>query len=160
MLLCFKETFFQFFFFLWTIWSKKYYQPVNLLQKPYKSIVHRSIPNKLTKQFPEINSSWNRLIRSHKLIVTVIKSYSPKWTPNIVSYRKYTNFDKDKFIDKISFNLTKRNLQELTLEAFIGMFKTVFEKHASLKKKCLIDSHSKYNRRVNTKNKEMFVYIY
>ena len=28
----------------------------------------------------------------HKLIVTVMKSYSPKQTPNIVTYTKYTNF--------------------------------------------------------------------
>ena len=36
---------------------KKHYQPVDLLQKPYKFIVYRPIPNKLTKQFPEINNS-------------------------------------------------------------------------------------------------------
>ena len=55
-----------------------------------------------------------------------MKSYSSKWTPNIVTYRKS--------IDEISFNLTKHNLQELTLEAFTSMFKTVFEKDATLKK--------------------------
>ena len=80
----------------------------------------------------------------HKLIVTVMKSYSPQRTPNIVTYRKHTNFDKDKFIDEISFNLTKHNLQQLTLEAFISMFKTVFEKHAPLKKKYLRANHSKF----------------
>ena len=42
-----------------------------------------------------------------------MKSHSPKRTPNIVTYRKYTNFDKDKFIDEISFNLPKHNLQEI-----------------------------------------------
>ena len=73
----------------------------------------------------------------HKLIATVVKSYSPKRTPNIITYRKYTNFDKEKFIDEISFNLPKHNLQELTLEAFISMFKIVFEKHVPLKKKYL-----------------------
>ena len=56
---------------------------------------------------------------------------------DFITYRKYTNFDKDKFIDEISFNLPKHNLQELTLEAFISMFKIVFEKHAMLKKKYL-----------------------
>ena len=40
----------QFFYFLWVLWSKKYYQPVDQLQKPYKSIMHRPVPNKLTKQ--------------------------------------------------------------------------------------------------------------
>ena len=35
----------------------------------------------------------------YKFIVTVRKSYSPKRIPNIVTYRKYNNFDKDKFID-------------------------------------------------------------
>ena len=113
-----------------------------------------------------------------------MKSYSPKRTPNIITYRKYTNFDKEKFIDEISFNLPKHNLQELTLEAFISMFKIVFEKHAPLKKKYLRANHSKFvtkelskvmsrsklrnrflkieqkNRDANTKNKEIFVYIY
>ena len=73
-----------------------------------------------------------------------MKSYSPQRTPNIVTYRKYTNFNKGKFIDEISFNLTKHNLQELTLEAFISMFKTVFEKHAPLRKKYLRANHSKF----------------
>ena len=53
--------------------------------------MYRPIPNKLTKQFPEITG----LSDFHKLIVTVMKSYSPKRTPNIVTYRKSTNFDKD-----------------------------------------------------------------
>ena len=69
----------------------------------------------------------------HKLIVTVMKSYSPKRTLNIITHRKYTNFDKEKFIDEISFNLPKHNLQELTLEAFISMFKS-FSKTRSAKK--------------------------
>ena len=54
------------------------------------------------------------------------------------THRKYTNFDKDKFIDEISFNLPKHNLQELTL------FNIVFEKHGPLKKKYLIANHSKF----------------
>ena len=73
-----------------------------------------------------------------------MKSYSPKRTLNIITHRKYTNFDKEKFIDEISFNLPKHNLQELTLEAFISMFKIVFEKRAPLKKKYLRASHSKF----------------
>ena len=85
-----------------------------------------------------------RLSDFHKLIVTVMKSYSPKRIPNIVTYKECTNFDKDKFIDEISFNLTKQNLQELTLEAFISMFKSVFEKHAPLKKKYLRANYSKF----------------
>ena len=40
-----------------------------------------------------------------KLIVTVMKSYSHKRTPHLVTYSKYTNFDKDKIIDEISFDL-------------------------------------------------------
>ena len=58
----------------------------------------------------------------------MMKSYSPKRTPNIVTCRKYTNFDKDKFIDEISVDLARHNLQELTLEARISMFEIVFEK--------------------------------
>ena len=66
-----------------------------------------------------------------------MKSYSPMRTPNLATYRKYTNFDKDKFLDEMSFNLPKHNLQDLALKAFIRMFKFIFEKHAPLKKKYL-----------------------
>ena len=74
-----------------------------------------------------------------------MKSYSYKRAPNIVAYRKYANidkFDKGKFIDEISFNSKRHNLQDLTLEAFISKFKSVFEKHAPLKKKHLRANHS------------------
>ena len=84
------------------------------------------------------------LLDFHKLMVIVMKSYSPKRTLNVVTYRKYTNFDKDKFIDEISFNLPKHNMQELTLEAFISMFRIVFKKHAPLKKKYLRANNSKF----------------
>ena len=70
----------------------------------------------------------------YELFVTAMKSYSPKQTPNKITYRKYSNFDKENFIDEIYFNLSKHNLQELTLKAFTNMFKIVLEKHASLKK--------------------------
>ena len=36
-----------------------------------------------------------------------MKSHSPKQTPIIVTYRKSTNSDKDKFIDEIFFEFTK-----------------------------------------------------
>ena len=81
------------------------------------------------------------------------KSYSPKQTPNIITYREYTHFDKDKFIDEISFNLTKHNLQELTLESFRTMFKTAFEKHASLKKKNIRTNHSKFVTKERSKER-------
>ena len=58
--------------------------------------------------------------------------------------RKYSNFDKDKFINEISFNLPKQSLQELTLEAFPSMFKTVCEKQTPLKKKYVRANHSKF----------------
>ena len=83
--------------------------------------MYRPFPNKLTKQKSTVVET--SLPSFHKLIVTVIKSYSPQRTPNIITYRKYTNFNKEKFIDQIYFNLPKHNLQELSLEAFINMFK-------------------------------------
>ena len=58
--------------------------------------------------------------------------------------RKYSNFDKDKFINEISFNLPKQSLQELTLEAFLSMFETVCEKQNPLKKKYVRANHSKF----------------
>ena len=96
--------------------------------------MYRTIPNKLTKQFLKSTVVETGLSDFHKLIVTVMKSHSPKRTPNIVTYRKVSNFDKAKFIDEISFNLTKHNLHELTLQASISMFKTVFEEHTPLEK--------------------------
>ena len=66
-----------------------------------------------------------------------MKSYLPNRTTNTVTYRKYTNFEKGKFIAEISFNLPKHKLQELTLEVFIRMFRIVFEKRAPIKKKYL-----------------------
>ena len=93
-----------------------------------------------------------------------MKSYSPERAPNLVTYRKYTNFDKEKFIDEIYFNLPKHILQELTLETFINMFKTVFEKHAPLKKKYLkalldVKLLAKLFSKV-TKNNLIYVIVY
>ena len=88
-----------------------------------------------------------------------MKSYSAKQTPNIVNYREYTHFDKEKFIDEISFNLTKHNLQELTFEAFISMFKTAFEKHASLKKKNLRANHSKFVTKERSKERSKAIML-
>ena len=48
-----------------------------------------------------------------------------------MTYRKYSNFDKKKFIEEISFNLQKRSLQELTVEVFISMIKTAGSKRRS-----------------------------
>ena len=112
------------------LWSKKHYQPVDLLQKAYNSIVHRlNSPN----SFQKTALVETDLSHFHRVIFTMIKLYSPKLTPKIVAYRKYANFDKDKFIEEISFNLQKHNFQELSLEAFISMFKIISEKHAVLK---------------------------
>ena len=44
-----------------------------------------------------------------ELIVTVMKSHSPKRTPDIITYRQYTNFDKEKLIDETFFDLPKHN---------------------------------------------------
>ena len=43
----------------------------------------------------------------------------------------------------MSFNLPTHNLQELTLEAFVSMFKNIFEKYSVLKK-YLRANHSKF----------------
>ena len=110
-----------------------------------KSIINQSTCYKTPTNPSPIPNSSNSLEKStvvetglsdfHKFIVTVTKS---KRSP------KYTNFDKEKCIDKISFNSPKHDLQELILEAFISMFKIVFEKQAPLKKKYLRTNHSKF----------------
>ena len=60
----------------------------------------------------------------------MMKSHSPKKTPNMATYRKYTSFDIDKFIDKLFLSYV--------------MFKIISEKHAPLKKKYLRSNHSKF----------------
>ena len=118
------------------------YEVKSIINQPtcYKNLTNPScIDLFLTNSpnsFQKSTAVETRLSDFHKLIVTVMKSYSPKRTPNIVTYRKFINFDRGKFIDEISFNLQRKHiLQELTLEA-------------------LEESRCKH------KNKEMFVYIY
>ena len=62
--------------------------------KPYKSFVHRPVPDKLNKHLPEATVAEAGLSDFLKLIVTVMKLSLPKQTPYIVTYEKYTNFEK------------------------------------------------------------------
>ena len=48
-----------------------------------------------------------------------------------MTYRKYSNFDKKKFIEEIYFNLQMHSLQELTVEVFISMIKSAGSKRRS-----------------------------
>ena len=84
------------------------------------------------------------ILDSHKLIATMMIPHSPKQTPNIVTYRKYNNFDKGKFIDEMSLNLQNSNLQKLTLRAFLSMLKIIFEKYSPLKKKYVRANQSRF----------------
>ena len=68
--------------------------------------MHKPIPNKLTKSTVVETG----LSEFHKLIATVMKSYSPQRTSNIVTYRKYTN-------------LTNSNLLMESLSIFSISFK-------------------------------------
>ena len=85
------------------------YEVKSIINQPacYKNLTNPScIDLFLTNSpnsFQKSTAVETRLSDFHKLIVTVMKSYSPKRTPNIVTYRKFTNFDTGKFFDKISY---------------------------------------------------------
>ena len=82
------------------------YEVKSIINQPtcYKNLTNPScIDLFLTNSpnsFQKSTAVETRLSDFHKLIVTVMKSYSPKRTPNIVTYRKFTNFDRGKFIDE------------------------------------------------------------
>ena len=76
----------------------------------------------------------------HKLIVTVIKSYSTKRTPNIFTLTlilTITNWWR-------FFQFTKTQFAIIKSKAFTGLFKIAFEKRAPLKKNYLRTTHSKF----------------
>ena len=79
----------------------------------------------------------------HKLIVTVIKSYSTKRTPNIFTWTlillilTITNWWR-------FFQFTKTQFAIIKSKAFTGLFKIAFEKRAPLKKNYLRTTHSKF----------------
>ena len=56
--------------------------------------MHRPVPDKLNKHLPEATVAEAGLSDFLKLIVTVMKLSLPKQTPYIVTYEKYTNFEK------------------------------------------------------------------
>ena len=58
--------------------------------------MHKPIPNKLTKSTVVETG----LSDFHKLIATVMKSYSPQRTSNIVTYKKYTNLTNSNLLMK------------------------------------------------------------
>ena len=80
----YEKTFFS---FLRTLSSKKHYQPVNLLHKNSKN---SSCMSPFLTNSP--NSFYiSRVVEAglsdaHKLIITVMKSFLPKRSPNIVSH--------------------------------------------------------------------------
>ena len=58
------------------------------------------------KNFQEFSSLETGLLDFHKMVLTVFKSKTPNLTPTVVSYRKYKQFDSDKFKLEVSNKLS------------------------------------------------------
>ena len=97
---------------------------------PFKFIMHRSVSNKLTKQFLE-NKAYK--IFTNLLLLwwnQIHLSELPMYT-----YRKYTNFDKGKFIYEIYFNLIyKSKIPRINSRSFHKHVWDYFWKTPSVKK--------------------------
>ena len=68
----------------------------------------------------------------HKMIVAVMKMHFPKMKPQVVSYRKYTNFLNKTFLDSLRL-IQERFLNENGLDAFSIICTEMFDKHAPKK---------------------------
>ena len=72
----------------------------------------------------------------HKLVVTVLKSTSPKSPGKIIIYRSYKNFSNDLFREDLNSLLSKENmtLEFTSLASFTKIFIDTLNKHAPIKK--------------------------
>ena len=113
-----------------------------------------------------------------------MKSHIPKRKPNIIKYRKYKHFNKNKLEKEILNSLSKCNKKTLQIDEFKELFITTLNIYAPLKTKFPRVNHAnfvskeltktimlrsklckKYLENLKkqgyyTKNKEMFVFSY
>ena len=71
----------------------------------------------------------------HKMIITVLKTYTKKKEPNIIRYRSYKNFDMSKYKNELKQNLEQLNKETMNYEEFHQIFMSVLGSHAPMKKK-------------------------
>ena len=76
------------------------------------------------------------------MALTVFKSEAPNLTPKVVSYRKYTHFDSDKFKLEVSDKLSIQDLSTMDYKNFKDTIIDSLNKHASLERKFLRANHS------------------
>ena len=72
----------------------------------------------------------------YKMIVAVMRMHFPKMKPQVTSYRKYTDFHKETFLDSLrhELNVQGQFLIERGLDALSTIYTEILDKHAP--KKC------------------------
>ena len=70
----------------------------------------------------------------HKMIITVIKTYTNKKEPITVTYRSYKNFYISTYNNGLKQNLEQLNTETMSHEDFHKIFMTVLDKHAPMEK--------------------------
>ena len=65
----------------------------------------------------------------HELIGTMMKSHIPKQKPNIIKYRKYKHFNKNKFEKEILNMLSKFEKLLIPIRNIHAPLKTTFSEH-------------------------------
>ena len=73
----------------------------------------------------------------HKMIITVIKTYSKKKDPITITYRSYKNFDISNYKNVLKQNLDQLNKETMSYEDFHKIFMSALDSHAPMKKKTL-----------------------
>ena len=73
----------------------------------------------------------------HKMLLTVMKVFSKKQSPNIIRYHSYRNLNKKIFINEVENDILKKYSQKsnLELEIFKNEVDHILEKHVPIKKR-------------------------
>ena len=81
----------------------------------------------------------------HKLVVTVLKSTSPKLPPNVITYGSYKNFSNDLLRNDFNYLLRQDNmtLEFASLTSFTKIFLKNLDKHAPIEEKYICGIHAK-----------------
>ena len=87
----------------------------------------------------------------HKLIGTMMKPHIPKQKQNIIKYRKYKHFNKNKFEKEILNRLSKCNKKTYQIDEFKELFITTLNIHVPLKTKFLRANHANFVSKELTK---------
>ena len=78
----------------------------------------------------------------HKMIVTFMKSNAPREPPKIVTYRDYSNYNKDNFEADLFAKISRENTKSMDYETFKDDFLEILHRYAPVKRKYLRANHS------------------